>query len=342
MSVNNYSVDGGAAPSEVDVPEIEMQLESMNDAFAVDDNNGDAQRKALSRNDIQSLAKELMGILTSPSGSQSILHQRLSQHFPQMASQASEDDLLGDYIASIAGELWNKRPKSPAFSQLVAEGLPPLVVNTPPQPLPSSASASSTSPVSTSATQVRTSSAPAISQPQPISATAATTVLKTILQYSLIFLKKLGEYVQVAHTDLCQQGQGKVKGCCAKGVAGLFIFFPNAVEKKRKNLTARLQIINEKYQEVKEKNLQQRPSKAAQFSKIQSFISSVAVQEAATRSKLIAEVRDTLRLLTIEKQELEASRALMEEKDRVLEDALEKERKSVQALEKAKQEYLFS
>jgi len=107
-------------------------------------------------------------------------------------------------------------------------------------------------------------------------------------------------------------------------------------------LTARLQIINEKYQEVKEKNLQQRPSKAAQFSKIQSFISSVAVQEAATRSKLIAEVRDTLRLLTIEKQELEASRALMEEKDRVLEDALEKERKSVQALEKAKQEYLFS
>jgi len=122
----------------------------------------------------------------------------------------------------------------------------------------------------------------------------------------------------------------------------LFIFFPNAVEKKRKNLTARLQIINEKYQEVKEKNLQQRPSKAAQFSKIQSFISSVAVQEAATRSKLIAEVRDTLRLLTIEKQELEASRALMEEKDRVLEDALEKERKSVQALEKAKQEYLFS
>ena len=122
----------------------------------------------------------------------------------------------------------------------------------------------------------------------------------------------------------------------------MFIFFPNAVEKKRKNLTARLQIINEKYQEVKEKNLQQRPSKAAQFSKIQSFISSVAVQEAATRSKLIAEVRDTLRLLTIEKQELEASRALMEEKDRVLEDALEKERKSVQALEKAKQEYLFS
>jgi len=122
----------------------------------------------------------------------------------------------------------------------------------------------------------------------------------------------------------------------------LFKFYQMLFEKKRKNLTARLQIINEKYQEVKEKNLQQRPSKAAQFSKIQSFISSVAVQEAATRSKLIAEVRDTLRLLTIEKQELEASRALMEEKDRVLEDALEKERKSVQALEKAKQEYLFS
>lgn len=122
----------------------------------------------------------------------------------------------------------------------------------------------------------------------------------------------------------------------------MFKFYQMLFEKKRKNLTARLQIINEKYQEVKEKNLQQRPSKAAQFSKIQSFISSVAVQEAATRSKLIAEVRDTLRLLTIEKQELEASRALMEEKDRVLEDALEKERKSVQALEKAKQEYLFS